>query len=208
MRKIHILAALSAGLFAVAAPAQFEVQGRVEKLAKAPDCSKTATHRLRCTDIYLRAGKGVDLKAWENKDAIVKGGIVLARCVTLDVKAVEKPKYTLRISPFLFGKYRIGEKAMFRQTAPLLSVVPFVLGAKPGFLPLGPYGTYQMGLLSSAYFKIDVALLGFTLNIFDIPNDKRFVGATIYAQGLYVAVNQKGIDAKILNSDCFTIQGR
>ena len=65
-----------------------------------------------------------------------------------------------------------------------------------------------MGLLSSAYFKIDVALLGFTLNLYDIPNDKRLVGVTIYGQGMYVAISQSGVDVKLINSDCFTIQGR
>ncbi len=190
-------------------PAQFgkiQLSAKIEKLSKAPTCSPRATHKVGCTGIYLRAAKGVDLKSFENKVALLEGGLDLALCPTLVVSKAQKARYTLKISPFFFGKFRLGERVSFRVTAPFLSIVPFVFAGKPGFLPLGKYGSYELDLLSSFWFKTDVAVLGFTLNLLKIPKDPSLVGITILSQGMYIKTDGKTVEAKLLNADCFVIQ--
>ncbi len=182
--------------------------GKVQKLAKSPSCSPKATHEIACTKIYLVAGTGVDLKGAEGKVVDIEGSLALALCPTLVVKKYTGAKYSLKISPFLFGKNRLGDTVLWRQTAPALSIVPFVFGAKPGFLPLLSYGTLQLDPLSLYFHKVDVALLGFTLNLIKIPSDKSLVGAVIRNQGSYVKLGTNGIEVRLLNVDCFTIKAR
>jgi hypothetical protein len=190
-------------------PAQLgkvQLRAKIEKLTKAPTCSPRATHRVACTGIYLRAGKGIDLKTFEGKVAFLEGGLDLAFCPTIVVSKAEKARYTLRISPFFFGNYRLGERVSFRVTAPFLSIVPFVFAGRPGFLPLGTFGTYELDLLRSFWFKTDVAVLGFTFNLLKIPKDPSLVGMTILSQGMYLKTDGKTVDAQLLNADCFVIR--
>ncbi|MCA8970819.1 MAG: hypothetical protein KDC95_13580, partial [Planctomycetes bacterium] len=83
-----------------------------------------------------------------------------------------------------------------------------IFAGKPGFLPLGEFGLIQSDPATMVYIQNDVALLGFTLAIIKIPNDKALVGAFVMIQGLYVALANNTIDAKVLNVDCLTIRDR
>lgn len=203
------LAILSLALTLFSAPADAQVTltatGKIEKLAKTLDCSKTATHRIMCTDIFLLGDTGVNLASWEGKLVDIEYALVPALCTTLKVTKIAAARYSLQISPLSGGKNRLGDRVRFRQTAPWLSIVPFVFSAKPGFVPLAEYGTLQCDIITLLYIKNDIALFGRVTNDIQIPNDKNLIGAFILTQGLYFTISATGATGKVLNVDCFKI---
>ncbi|MCB9891772.1 MAG: hypothetical protein H6832_08040 [Planctomycetes bacterium] len=208
VRKLTAVAASLA--LAVSASAQLTqlATGKVEKLPQPSTCSPSATHKIACTDIHLVAGTGVDLGSFEGQTCDMEVAIQIATCPTLRVDKIAAAKYSVRMSPFLGGQNRIGDTISIRQTAPLLAIVPAIFAGKPGFLPLGEFGLIQSDPATMVYIQNDVALLGFTLAIIKIPNDKALVGAFVMIQGLYIALANNAIDAKVLNVDCVTIRDR
>jgi hypothetical protein len=74
--RIAPLFLLALAFLAPSAQAQFgsfEMTSIVEKLSTPPGCYPGATHKVKCTDIYLVAGQGVDLSQWEGKTVDLKG---------------------------------------------------------------------------------------------------------------------------------------
>ncbi len=208
LRSLRSLAVLAA--FTACLPAQVVqvATGKVEKLPQASTCSPTATHRIACTDIHLVAGTGVDLATFEGKVCDMEVAIQVATCPTLRVDKIANAQYSVAFSPFLGGQNRIGDRVSIRQTAPALAIVPALFGGKSGFLPLGDFGLFQVDPATLIYIQNDIALLGFTLSIVTIPNDKALVGAFVMIQGVYLALANNQLDAKFLNVDCLTIRDR
>ncbi|PIE22187.1 MAG: hypothetical protein CSA62_13985 [Planctomycetota bacterium] len=194
------------------AKAQFgrvSLTGIVEKLAKAPVFFPKATHRVKCTKIYLVAEKPLDLSKWEGKTVDLEGRLQLALGVAIKVNKLARARYDLKIRPALFNKARIGDLMTWRTTAPFLAVVPLTFGAKPSFLPIPRIGTLQINPLTLYVHSFKVAALGFTLDMIRIPNDKTLIGMEIRNQGSFVDVrNPKKPVVRLLNVDCFRIGAR
>jgi hypothetical protein len=202
----HILGFVTLlGLASGAAAQAIEITGFVEKLSAPSACSPRATHRVRCTDIHLVAAASVNLAQFEGKVADLKGSLVLAVCPTLEVSEGVNAPYTYRITSSGSGQFKLGETASFRTTAPLLSAVPFVLAGGPGFVPLLQYGSFELDLLSTVYFEVNVALLGSTTVRIPIPSDRNLIGAQIWGQGIYLNLLSNPISGRMLNADCFKI---
>ncbi len=185
----------------------FQMTARIEKLAKAPVFAPKATHRARCTNVYLYGGKGVDLSKWVGKYVNLEGSPKLALGVLLEVSKIETSRYYLEISQSAGGDFRLGEEVRFRTRTPWLSVVPWILAGKPSFLPVQQYGALTLDPLGLIYIRNDIALLGSVTKRVKIPNDKALVGASIYQQGMYLSVSlNKTVTGRLLNNDCFKIQ--
>jgi len=185
----------------------FQMTARIEKLAKAPVFAPKATHRARCTNVYLYAAKGVDLSKWEGKYVKLVGSPKLALAVLLEVSKIESSPYYLKISQSSGGAFRLGENVTFQTRTPWLSVVPWILSGKPSFVPVQQYGALTLDPLGLIYIQNDIALLGSVTKRVRIPNDKSLIGARIYQQGMYLSVSLSlAVTGRLLNNDCFQIQ--
>lgn len=184
-----------------------QMTAKIEKVSKPPVFAAKATHRVRCTDVYLYAGKGVDLGSWEGKHVQLVGTPQIALGIVLEVTKIESSSYYLQISQASGGAFRLGEDVNFRTRTPFLSIVPWVMAGKSSFIPLQEYGSLTLDPLGLIYIRNDIALLG-SVNIkVRIPMDKALIGAKIYQQGIYVSVSLSSVvTARLLNNDCFTIQ--
>lgn len=200
------------GALVPSARAQFgkiELTGIVEKLDQAPPCFAKATHRVKCTEIYLVAGQGVDLAKWQNAPAQIEGVLQLALCVALRVDKIEKPAHYLTIQPAPFNQPRLGDLMTWTTRAPTLAIVPLTFGNRPGFVPLPGFGTLQIDPLTIYVHTFNVALIGISLDLIRIPNDPKLVGALIRNQGSYIDMsNPQEPVFRLLNVDCFRIQAR
>lgn len=201
----YTLAFVLLAALAPATPAQFNFTGKVEKLTKAPSCLPTATHQIRCSEIYLVPDASVDLTKWEGKVTKMTGTVEVATCPAFKVLTAASAGYKLAIKPSGSGaNFRIGETVEWKTTGPFLSLMPFLMAAGPGFLPLVNYGCFQIDLLTTLWLQTDVALFGSVRYLLPIPNDTNLIGLTIHGQGVYLVILPT-LDVKVINSDCFTI---
>lgn len=207
MRKASLVSCLIVSLLlpsVLEAQLVVELTAKVLKLAKAPTCSKNATHAVSCTDIVLLAGKGVNLANFENKHVSLKGKLLLRSCPTLEVTEIKTTGYHLKITALDSGGFKLGNRVRFRTRAPFLSIVPWFLAAKPFFLPLQSFGTLMLDPLSLIYVQNNIALFGSVTITVRIPNDKALIGALVFSQGAFVTL-LPSIDGRLLNTDCFKI---
>ncbi|MFQ5505744.1 MAG: hypothetical protein ACE5F1_13240, partial [Planctomycetota bacterium] len=131
--KLLLLLALGAPLRAQAV----DLAGKVEKATNR--CSPRITHKLRCSNIYLySASPSVDLVKLEGRVVQLLGTLRLAPCILVGVSKATLSSHALTISSS--GSFRLGSNAVFRTSAPLLSVVPTLVAAHRFFLPLGDLG--------------------------------------------------------------------
>ena len=181
-----------------------DLVGKIEKTTSS--CNARITHKLTCSDVFLYGASGVDLSKLEGQTVNVKGSLQLATCVLVEVAETGTFRNVMTISPSRGGSYRIGESAVFRTRAPFLALVPLFIAGDKFFVPLGPFGHIGFGL-PVVWVNTKIALLGSASTTCPIPNDRGLVGVTIYSQGAYVSIGLGGIEGRLANVDCFTIQG-
>jgi hypothetical protein len=185
----------------------FQMTARIEKLSKAPIFAPKATHRARCTDVYLRAGKGVNLSLWEGKYVNLVGSPKLALAVMLEVTKIESSKYYLEISQRSGGAFRLGEEVTFSTRTPWIAISPWVMSGKPAFIPAQDYGALTLSPLSLIYIRNDIPFFGRVRTRVKIPMDRSLIGISIYQQGMYLSIGlSQVVTGRLLNNDCFKIQ--
>ena len=203
-RSLPLLLLAALALSAAPLPAQLlrvKLTGRVEKAGATP-CNPKATHQVACSKVLLVGGK-VDLKGWEGRHADLRGtfSIDLKGCITVTVEEAVKAK--VRTTTFALFGYRRGATVSVTTTAPTGAVVATFFGMKPGFLPLGDYGTYLLDPLNSFpyYFTPSVVV---ALQLWKIPNDPALAGLDILFQTAWLQATPS-LDGGFLNPSCFRI---
>ncbi len=203
---IKIASILTAVLaLAAAVPAQLipvTLSGKVVKAPASP-CNSKATHAIECSDILLQTkSPTVDLSKFEGKVVDISGKLVIGLgCQSIDVESIENAAMQTS-TVALFGT-KLGKTVLMTTTAPLGTLVPIIFAPKPGFLPLGPLGSYMLDFSTSVYISMDPSI-GVAVHREVVPNNPSLIGAVIYYQTMALQVLPQ-LAVRILNPNCFTI---
>ncbi|HLU39755.1 MAG TPA: hypothetical protein VK081_10235 [Planctomycetota bacterium] len=203
MRPVASLVLALALASTAAAQLPVALTGKIERAGANP-CHTSATHRVACTDIFLRSTT-VDLSSLEGRTVDLRAvTTVTPGCaVLLDVTEAANAAYAT--STLALGGYRRNATVVFTTTAPVGALVAYFFASQPGFLPFLTFGTLQLDPTANfLYWTFDVSI-GVALRTVRIPDEPALVGQVALFQTAFVSVAPE-LRFGLLNAGCFTIQ--